>query len=137
MEQELRRPIPKKDAPIRSTNNGAKQLAALRNSAKQLGRLRRELEARQTQRTAVLNALLDTVERNPSHWKFEIVHGKRTVIEGSLSKPAVEILRAIVASRNQIPPGEGPGCGEHTGCTLIGEFLGRCLYLCKTVGGVG
>lgn len=108
------------------------QLEALTKSAHHLSQLKMQLDQAQKQHALLLNQALDAAERDPSHAAFGIVRNNKTVAEGPLSKPMIEMLRAI-AGGGLIPPGEGAGCPDKVGCANIGQLGNTCFYLCKTV----
>ena len=109
-----------------------KQLERFRTSASQLNRLKNQVEEAQKRTTSLLNKFLDAVKSNPSQWEFKISQKNKTVAEGLLNKQAHDILRAVVGLTGNIPPGEGAGCPDRTGCVVIGQFGNKCFYLCKT-----
>lgn len=71
------------------------QLEALTKSAHHLSQLKMQLDQAQKQHALLLNQALDAAERDPSHAAFGIVRNNKTVAEGPLSKPMIEMLRAI------------------------------------------
>ena len=109
------------------------QFEALVNSANHLNQLRAQLAQAQERHVALLNEVLDAAEANPSQLTYGIVHQKKAIAGGPLSKPTIEMLRAIGGSRTSIPPGGGAGCPDKVGCANIGQLGDRCFYLCKTV----
>jgi hypothetical protein len=114
-------------------DDAKKEFEALKKSSGQLNDLRIQIEQAQEQHARLIQQFLQSAERNPSHWEFKIIQGKRTVAEIPFNKQAQEIFAAVNSSFARIRPGEGAGCPDRTSCTNIGQFGDLCFYLCHTV----
>jgi hypothetical protein len=114
------------------TGDAHQQFEALTNSANHLNQLRTQLAQAQKHHASLLNEVLDAVASNPSQLAFGIVSQGKTIAEGPLNKPTLEMLRAVGGAIGRIAPGEGAGCPDRTGCANIGQLGNTCFYLCKT-----
>jgi hypothetical protein len=93
------------------------------------------MQAEQThkQSARLLEEFFAAVDKERSFWDFKIIGKDGAITQGPLNKDGYAVLRTTVASQTALPFTSGPVCTERTGCTLVGDFAGKCIYMCKKV----
>ncbi len=118
---------------ITKLSDAEKHLDALRNSVSQFDNLRMQVEQTHKQNARLLESFFDAVEKDRSSWNYKIIGKEGTVTEGPLNKQGHAILRTIIGSPATMSFGGEAVCPERVGCSFIGQFAGKCLYICKQV----
>jgi hypothetical protein len=114
-------------------SDAERQLVALRDSATQFDGLRMQAEQTHKQSARLLEEFFAAIEKERSFWDFKIIGKDGAITQGPLNKEGYAVLRTTIASRTALSFTGEPVCPNRTGCTFIGAFAGKCVYICKQV----
>jgi hypothetical protein len=110
-----------------------RQLEALRDSSAQFDGLRIQAAQTHNHSVKVLEDFFAAIEKERSFWDFKIIGKDGAITQGPLNKEGYAVLRTTVASQTALSFTGGAVCSDHTGCSLVGDFAGKCVYICKQV----
>jgi hypothetical protein len=110
-----------------------RQLEALRDSSAQFDGLRIQAEQTHNHSVKLLEDFFAAIEKERSFWDFKIIGKDGAITQGPLNKEGYAVLRTTVASQTALSFTGGAVCSDHTGCSLVGDFAGKCVYICKQV----
>ena len=92
-----------------------------------------QAEQAHKQSAKLLEAFFAAIDKDQSSWDFKIIGKDGAIAQGPLNKEGYAVLRTTVASRTALSFTGGPVCPERTGCSFVGDFAGKCVYICKRV----